>query len=50
MLYSTKNQQVKSSIFSEKFNALTSLDMRWTNVHPILKIALKNYFRLIPSD
>ena len=24
--------------------------MGWTNVHPILEIAVKNYFTSIPSD
>ena len=29
---------------------LTSLDMRWTNVHPDFENGFKNYFTSIPSD
>ena len=60
-LYSIQNQSVQGKICpgkkSENLNHrsllclyLTSLDMRGTNVPPIFKIALKNYFISIPGD
>ena len=34
--------------FQQMFK-LTSLDMRWTNVHPDFQNSSKNYFTSIPS-
>ena len=38
------------SHLGEFYFVLTSLDMRWTNVHYIFKMTLKNDFTSIPSD